>query len=327
MKCMSVSRCLGVWAVVTVAMAGAVAGVAMGQGQPVGGQPMPLLQPAAGLSAVDPKVDDALDKIEAADKTLVNMTAPIRLIRRFPAIQGGGEHTRFGTIFYSVQPAPAGQPPLRKFALVFETLDVRGAAGEQPVRRDDKQSFIFDGTWLLEMREADKFFVRRRIVAPGIVKDPVRIGEGPFPLPIGQRKADMLQRFVITLVDPLDSAPDNARLRQVLAGCTQIKLVPKVDTPGARDFREIRLWYRANDWMPIFAQTINLDDSSAEVFIILGTDWNKPLNAAVFNTTPPSASEGWRGDTVEQVQGNASTQPAPADPNAPQPMTEIKPKR
>jgi hypothetical protein len=320
MNSKSLARHVAVWAVVTVA------GVAMGQGQPVGSQPTPLLRPASGLSAVDPKVDDALDKIEAADKTLLNLTAPIRLIRRFPAIQGGGEHTRFGTIFYHVQAGPVGQPPLRKFALKFETLDVRGAAGDQPVRREDKQSFIFDGTWLLETRDADKFFVRRRIVAPGIVKDPVKIGEGPFPLPIGQRKADMLERFVITLTDPLENAPENERLRAVLSTCVQIKLVPKVDTPGARDFREIRLWYRMKDWMPIFAQTINLDDSSAEVFIILSGEWDATPAAATFSTMPPPASEGWRGDVVEQVQGNTPA-PAPADPNAPQPMTDIKPRR
>lgn len=269
--------------------------------------PKPLLQPAPGLSAVDPQLNDTLDRIEAADKTLTNLTAPIRLIRRFPAIQGGGEHTRYGTIFYETKSSGAGQPPLRKFSLKFETLDVRAAEGQEAARREDKQSFTFDGTWLLETREDGKFFVKRRIVAPGVIKDPVRIGEGPFPLPVGQRKMDMLERFNITIVQPLDQAPEKPdALRALLSKCIQLRLVPKVDTPGARDFREIRLWYRATDLMPIFAKTVNLDDSSSEVFLILKDGWDKPVSPAVFSTTPPPAEEGWKGDIIEQVPGNAA---------------------
>lgn len=272
----------------------------------------------APAAPIDPALGTLLDKIEAADATLVWLNAPIRLIRRFPEIQGGGEHTRYGTIWYAAEPKakPAPNqptpnqpslpaPPLRRFALGFDTLDIKGGVNLQAVRREDKQAFVFDGTWLLETREAEKFFIRRRIVAPGVIKDPVRIGEGPFPLPVGQRKADMLARFDVTTPDPLQNAPENPRLRELLSTCVQLRLVPKVDTPGARDFQEIRLWYRKADLMPIYAQTINLDASSAEVFIVLQESWDKPFDTAVFSTVPPKAEDGWKGDVIEQVQGQA----------------------
>jgi hypothetical protein len=55
--------------------------------------------------------------------------------------------------------------------------------------------------------------------------------------------------------------------------------------------------------MPIYAQTINLDASSAEVFIVLQESWDKPFDTAVFSTVPPKAEDGWKGDVIEQVQG------------------------
>ena len=279
--------------------------------------PSPQAQPQSQSNgAVDPRVSMALDRIEAADRELTSLGAALRLIRRFPAIQGGGQQTQYGTISFVVQPAAgpaqtgaaqpaAAQPgvappaPLRKFAIKFETRDIPDAAGQMR-RESDPQDFIFDGTWLLERRHNDKFFARRRMLAPGAGRDPLKIGEGPFPLPIGQRKADMLERFDVTIVDVMDSAPDNPRLREVLKGCTQLRLLPRVETLGAKDFREIRLWFREPDALPIFAQTINRDDSSAEVFLV-NVKRNEPVAPGSFDTTPPADAEGWKGDVIDQV--------------------------
>lgn len=277
--------------------------------------PTPAPTPAASPAEPDPRVSAALDRVEAADRELRTLAAAVRLIRRFPAIQGGGQQTQYGTIAFLAEPAgatPAGSAPAsaapsggepapakRQFAIRFETRDIPDAAG-QTRRESDPQDFIFDGTWLLERRHNDKFFARRRMLAPGAGRDPLKIGEGPFPLPIGQRKADMLARFDVSLVPALEGSPENARLREVLKDCTQLRLVPRVEVLGAKDFREIRLWFREPDALPIFAQTTNRDDSTAEVFLV-NVKRNEPVAPGTFDTTPPAASEGWTGDVIDQV--------------------------
>lgn len=277
--------------------------------------PAPAPTPAPTPTQVDPRVGAALDRIEAADRELRTLTAAVRLIRRFPQILGGGQQTQYGTIAFSAEPGPgpgtaaganagaaqgqAGAPSQRRFAIEFETRDIPDPSG-QVRREDDPQDFIFDGTWLLERRHKDKFFARRRMLAPGAGRDPLKIGEGPFPLPIGQRKDDMLARFAVSLVPALEGSPDNARLRELLKDCTQLRLVPRVEVLGAKDFREIRLWFREPDALPIFAQTTNRDDSTAEVFLV-NIKRNEPVAPATFDTTPPAPSEGWTGDVIEQV--------------------------
>jgi hypothetical protein len=249
---------------------------------------------------ISPELDAFLDRMESADRQLTSLKASVRLIRSQPEILGGGEDRRYGTLSFATQEGAPGQPALRRFAIRFEVLGIMGPDGKEE-RRADLYDVSFDGQWIIERWPEQKTFLRRLIVAPGSGKDPLRIGEGPFPLPIGQRKGDMLARFDISMPGALDSAPTNARLRELLGACTQLRLVPKVDTPGAKDFREIRLWFRAADALPIFGQTVNLDGTKAEVFL-LDVKRNEPVDAAVFNTTPPSAADGWKGDVVDSVQ-------------------------
>ena len=54
---------------------------------------------------------------------------------------------------------------------------------------------MFDGQWLIEKRPDKKQFVAREIAAPGEDFDPLSIKEGIMPIPIGQRAADVLERF------------------------------------------------------------------------------------------------------------------------------------
>lgn len=251
------------------------------------------------MPATLPPVDVVLDRVESADKDLTGLSATIRYIKKPAAIEGGGIQIRYGTILYQITPDLAGKP-VRKFNITFDQIYFDGK-----LREKDKQSYIFDGQYLIELRHLEQQFTRKHIVGPNQQKDPLRIGEGPFPIPVGQRKADLLNRFDVAVVSPLENAPDNSKLRDVLGLCTQVKLVPKAGTEQAKAFSEIRLWYRLTDMLPIFAQTINVDGSTAEVFLV-DLKKNPEIKPENFQTSPPPAWVGAEEDLRDKAE------PAPA---------------
>lgn len=268
--------------------------------------PQPAAEPLPAVTPeVLPSVDSVLTKLETADKDLSSLSAAIRLIKRPPAIEGGGLHVRYGILKFTSTNDAKGRPQ-RRFAIDIDTVIIDGRA------RDDRQSFVFDGHHLLEKLPKQKTYVRRHIVGQDQKKDPLRIGEGPFPIPVGQRKDDLLARFNVSVVPSLESAPDNVNLRRILFNCLQLKLIPKEGTDQAKAFAEIRLWYRSSDMLPLFALTQNTDGSSNEVFLddIIK---NPPIPDVAFDTKAPSKAEGWTGEE-QDLRDKAVV--APGDPMA-----------
>lgn len=278
----------------------------------------PAPAPAGGRFA---NAEELLQALETADKDLRTFTAKIQYTKVLPDIQGAGVHLRRGMIWFRSDPAPvshnaeAGKPaprPRRQFEVIFDTLVLDGK------KREEKEQWVFDGEWLVEKQENIKQFIKRRVIKPGEDRDPLRIGEGPFPIPIGQRRADVLANFDAELVASLDGLPDNEALRALLADNYQLRLKPKAGTRQARDFRVIQMWYRPSDLMPVFASTTNTDDSRAEVFL-LGQKRNVEIETGRFSVQPPPPDSGW----VVQIDGEL---PPPVTTRPVQtPGTTIKP--
>lgn len=279
------------------------AGAAMGM-QPVSPAAVPAVLPvpaqaAAAPAAVAPEVDAVLTKLENADRGIDTMQAKIRYIKNFPKVEGGGQHSRYGTIAFSRKELKQGAAKgkfVRRFAVLFDSLVLDGTR-----QRQEKREFVFDGAVLIEKRHDLKEYERYIVANPGDEADPLRIGEGPFPVPIGQRKADLLARFDVTIAPALESSPESSKLREQLAACTQLKLIPKPATRQAKDFSEIRLWYRNSDSLPIFAQTVNPDGSSSEVFLV-DVMVNGQVPEETFETKLPNVEDGWKGKE-EDIRG------------------------
>ena len=101
-----------------------------------------------------------------------------------------------------------------------------------------------------------KRLVRRRIVEPGDRRDPLRLGEGPIPIPIGQRKSDILGSFDVSLAD---AVPE--RLARKRDGVVGVRLVPKDGTRMAEDedMASIDYWVRSDDGEPVAIEVIEKD--------------------------------------------------------------------
>ena len=134
-----------------------------------------------------------------------------------------------------------GKPATRRFAVVFEKfIDGSGRMDERPVR------YIYADGWLTEADFKQRTLVRRQLARAGEQYDPLKPGEGPVPLPIGQRRADVLARFDASLA----TAPNSTILLKSARPMIGVRLKPK---PGMadRDLVEASVWYDAQSLVPV----------------------------------------------------------------------------
>lgn len=243
--------------------------------QPVQPDPVPVAQSSEFATS-----DELLTALEKADKDIVTLTAEISYDVRFE-IQGDRQ-VRKGKLYFQ------NKTP-RRFAVQFDEL-WRGDV----VRRDQQQLIIFDGEWLVEKNFKDKMMIKRQVVPPGQSFDPLKIGEGPLPIPLGQSKADVTLRFKAEL-QPLNAGLDAEAdasaeekseaesLRQHVTGATQVRLTPQPGFERETDFTEIRLWYRRTSdglLLPVMARTTsrNMNTSIVQLSNIQAQCLDKPVN-------------------------------------------------
>lgn len=244
---------------------------------------------AAAPAGAFADADALLVALEKADAGLVSFDADIEYDRRF-ALQGD-QHVRRGHIYYRVAPAPDGEAEGRGvFAVLFEQLQIEDSV------RQERQSFVFDGEWFIEKNEAAKRFIKRQVALPGEPINPLRLGEGPFPIPIGQKRADIVARYEARLAPVNESLENEPHLNAgFLERSTQIVLTPRPEF-GRDEFREIRLWYRAEGGgrlLPRLARTVNMQGDVSFVRLV-GMRVNDPaFPEGIATIAEPARGEGW----------------------------------
>ncbi len=275
--------------------------------QPSASQPAQttLQAPAANFTSAE----QLLDALEEADADLRTLQSDIQYDRVFGI--AGDRQIRQGGLVY-VDPRPAGQASTskqgRKFAIRITSVQI----GER--REQDDRQLIFDGEWFVERDNVRKLFQKRHVARPGDGFDPLKLGEGPFPLPIGQKKADILRRYEVALLtagqdleanDPGDEAA-KASLEAFVKGSYQLKLTPKPEIIESEELKEIRLWYRPvvgpagqTTLLPRMARTIN---RAADVTLVslINVKTNQPVDADAISTMAPK--EGWDVQ-IEELPG------------------------
>jgi hypothetical protein len=279
------------------ALSAAVALTAAALAQP---QPAPQPAPAAPQAAhAISSASDLLAQLETADANLRALDADI-LYQRVFGLEGDQQERR-GRLYFvdskaltqDAKPAPGS----RKFAIHFKSLKL----GDQPPMAQD-QVLVFDGEWLVEKQPQQQQIIKRQITRAGGF-DPLKVGEGPFPLPIGQKRADILSRFEAELLPATrDLVAEDPAMQQPLEnfvrGSHQLKLTPK---PGERsiELSEIRLWYRPDpvtgQLLPRMARTVT-PTGDVSLVQLANVKVNQSVPAEALDTaTPP----GWKQDIQE----------------------------
>lgn len=239
--------------------------------------------------------EELLDALEAADKDLRTFQAEIMYDRRF--LLQGDRHIRYGDLVYRRIAAEEGARPRRAFAVRFRTLIV------DDEKRDDRSEWVFDGEWLVERRPVEKQYIARQVARPDDPVDPLAVGEGPIPFPIGQKTRAILERYEATLLKPTDGLepePDAdeeekqelASLRAAADGTYQLRLIPKSAFADQDDFKEIRLWYTKERFLPRLARTVNRAGDES-IVLLINAKVNEELPAHAIQIAPPPEKEGW----------------------------------
>ncbi|MBP7936675.1 MAG: hypothetical protein KA354_18690 [Phycisphaerae bacterium] len=122
---------------------------------------------------------------------------------------------------------------------------------QDKVVKKKKQWHVFDGQWYIETRDDSNVITKRQMVRPGEALEVFKLGRGPFPLPFGQKKADILKLFSVALARP---GPKDPPQTDHLA-CT-----PLPNTDLAKKYATVHLYIdRALD-LPIRVQTVEKEE-------------------------------------------------------------------
>jgi len=202
---------------------------------------------------VDPALVQLLDQLEASGKSLDAFTADLKFIV-VEALEGD-RVIRDGTMVYRVDDDRIG----KSFAILFDARTVNKR------KREDKKHYIFSGRWFAEIDPEEKLFIKREVVAKGERFDPLKLGEGPFPLPIGQSRAEVLERFDVSWAE----LPENGALAK-LRGVVEVDgftLVPKPETTYAEEVARLDLFYARDTGLPVGIHMIapNGDDKTVRL--------------------------------------------------------------
>lgn len=218
--------------------------------QPAAGRPV-ASQPAASRPAdtqqavqVDPRVHSVLQLLEKKGEAVKDLTAGIEW-RTVDTVINSTD-IKSGTLYFK------RDKPHDKFLVRFD----KTIADEQEINKPEEH--LFDGQWYTEKREATKTIIRREIVRPGEQYDPFKLGEGPFPLPFGQKESEILDKFDVTYVAPAKGDPENS---------VHLKLIPKPTSGDIQDkYEDMHFYIDKKIDLPVKVVAKQKDDKTITVF-------------------------------------------------------------
>jgi hypothetical protein len=187
---------------------------------------------AAGLKADDPKLDAILTELERKGDEIENIQADITFTKTDPVLE---DKQVFKGILRFKQ-----DKPNPRFFIEFNKFIQEG------IEREKKEWHIFDGEYYIEAREKTHTIIKRQIVRPGEQINVFRIGQGPFPLPFGQKKADILQNFDCKLIAPQPADPPST---------DHVECTPKPGTDMADKYGKIDFYIDREMKLPVIVQT------------------------------------------------------------------------
>lgn len=247
---------------------------------PVTSQPArPATPPAAGevSSSGDRVVDVILDRLEARGRGIRGLSCEV--------------------VYHHVTTVPFTEKTKKVGKLLFSRADNNSQFLIHFTRRvadgvviDLKEIYAFDGQWFVELHGGEaKSVTRRQIARPGEKIDPFELGKGPFPLPFGQKRSEILKHFEVSLGRGDREAPP---------GSKHLHCVPRVGTPMAEEYKRVEIFVDPRRDIPVRVVTERVEDKSRVEVDFNAVNLNDAPAASRFKVeTPPGYSE-----TIEVIE-------------------------
>ncbi|MGD1276375.1 MAG: hypothetical protein ABR964_04025 [Tepidisphaeraceae bacterium] len=228
----------------------------------------PATQPAA-LTATS-GIDQILDALDARGHNLQDFTAVVRLSDTDNST--GDSAATDGKVLF--QRKGDGDARIR---VAFNKKE----RGDQIF--DVDHQYTLDDGWLVERDYQAKKEIRNQVLKPGQKMDLLKLGEGPFPLPIGQKKEDVKNLFDVGKIEPAKDDPTDT---------VHVRLTPRPQTQYARKFKTVDLWVDLASAMPRRIQTLDANETTIKTTDLSEVKINVGLADADF-AQPALPNSGW----------------------------------
>jgi len=236
---------------------------------PTRAQTMPVTSAVGSLTA-DSSLDDILDALHDRGVGLKDFTAEVTL---------------------SDSDARTVEPKVRKGGICYQTkgdgdarlcarFDTKTVAGKT---FNEKLDYLLDNGILVDRDYRTKVQTTRQVLRPGQKMNLLKLGEGPFPLPIGQDKADVHKLFDAQKIAVATDDP---------AGTFHVQLKPKEGTRLANKFEQIDVWVDPKTNMPTFMKTLDANGNIEHATTLGNIKINIGVKDSDF-TLPPIEEEKW----------------------------------
>ncbi|MFZ9879940.1 MAG: LolA family protein [Phycisphaerales bacterium] len=196
------------------------------QEQPAAPAVSPPVAEPSPQEASRARVEAFLGDLERSGDTIATLSGALSL-EKYDAVAEETER-RYGRVVVERKDGK------RRFAIQFDEFVDSTGRSDRSLNR-----WIYSDGWLCEQDHRNKSFTKRQIVGPGENFDPLRLGEGPIPLPIGQKRSEVLARFEVAETEVPVDIPMLGSMRNV-AG---LRLVPKEGTEMAKETERFDLFF------------------------------------------------------------------------------------
>ncbi|HWL92353.1 MAG TPA: hypothetical protein VNT79_02370 [Phycisphaerae bacterium] len=212
-------------------------------GQPPASQPASTQKPSDAAptptSSGDPEIDNLLDGLETRGKDIKGLSAKL-IYRHISTIPVESEQKKIGELHF------ARGEPSAKFLVHFTKVVADGVVSS------NQEFYAFDGEWYVERSDAGKNVTRRQM-SSGEKIDPFELGKGPFPLPFGQKRVEILRHFEVSLAKPEKGDPP---------GTKHLHCAPRPHSSLADKYSRVEIFVDPQRDIPIRVVTENINDKS-----------------------------------------------------------------
>jgi outer membrane lipoprotein-sorting protein len=231
------------------------------QAQESGNAQPPQRQEADGRLDANSSVDRILDALDKRGEELRAFVADVKLTET--DVTTGTDVARTGKIW--IELGPEGSSARSRVMFDKRTANNRIT--------DEKIEYLLDGQNLIDRTYRTKTQVTRQVLRPGEKINLLKLGEGPFPLPIGQDEAEVHRLFEVKKIESQPDDPPNT---------VHLQLTPKEGTQFERKFMSIDAWVDLEDHMPKRIETVDPNGVTVRTTELTNLKINPDLKDADF---------------------------------------------
>src|SRR4051794_17627029 len=229
---------------------------------------LPVAASAETPLSPDSPLDAVLDALNARGKDLKDFSADVAL--HTADNRTGEDSAQIGKVIYD-----AGNGNSR-IKVSFDKKETEAGDGKR-MSQKQRLDYVLENGWLTDRDYQKKLEVRRQVLRPNQKMNLLKLGEGPFPLPIGQDKADVHKMFEVSKLPAGKDDPP---------GTIHARLKPNPGTQFEQKFKTIDVWIDPASRMPVKIETVDPNDVATRTTELKNIRVNTKLTDDDFKLSP-----------------------------------------